>query len=161
MRDVAELYRQEWPGLLRLAVLLTGDRGLSEDLVQDAFVALQRRFHRLADPAGAAGYLRVSVINGARSAHRRRLVAWRHQRVEHSDQPPLDSGLLLAEEHQEVLSAVRRLPRRQQEVLILRYWSGLSEAEIASTLGVSRGTVKTCASRALATLGDRLGVRHD
>ncbi|MET0234052.1 MAG: SigE family RNA polymerase sigma factor [Kibdelosporangium sp.] len=161
MRDVAELYRQEWPGLLRLAVLLTGDRGQAEDLVQDAFVALQRRFHRLTDPASAAGYLRVSVVNGARSAHRRQLVAWRHQRVEPSGQPPLDDGLLLAEEHQEVLRAVRRLPRRQQEVLILRYWSGLSEAEIATTLGVSRGTVKTCAARALATLGNRLGVHHD
>jgi RNA polymerase sigma-70 factor (sigma-E family) len=160
MRDVDELYRQEWPGLLRLAVLLTGDRGQAEDVVQDAFVALQRRFHRLADPAGAAGYLRVSVVNGARSIHRRRLVAWRHQRAEPSLEPPLDSGLLLAEEHQEVMVAVRRLPRRQQEVLILRYWSGLSEAEIATTLGVSRGTVKTCASRALATLSNRLGVRH-
>ncbi|MBP2320290.1 RNA polymerase sigma-70 factor (sigma-E family) [Kibdelosporangium banguiense] len=161
MRDVAELYRQEWHGLLRLAVLLTGDRGQAEDLVQDAFVGLQRRFHRLTDPVGAIGYLRVSVVNGARSAQRRRIVAWRHQRAAEPDgQPPLDAELLLAEEHREVLTAVRRLPRRQQEVLILRYWANLSEAEIAATLGVSRGTVKTCASRALATLGDRLGVRH-
>jgi RNA polymerase sigma factor (sigma-70 family) len=70
--------------------------------------------------------------------------------------PPADTAVLLAEEHQAVIKAVRRLPRRQQEVLVLRYWANLSEAEIAETLGVSRGTVKTCASRALATLGDRL-----
>jgi RNA polymerase sigma factor (sigma-70 family) len=65
--------------------------------------------------------------------------------------------VLLAEEHRTVLTAVRRLPRRQREVLVLRYWAGLSEAEIADTLAVSRGTVKTCASRALTKLADLLG----
>jgi RNA polymerase sigma-70 factor (sigma-E family) len=154
---VADLYRRERPGLLRLAVLLVGDAGLAEDVVQDAFMALHRRWAKLTDPAGAAGYLRVSVVNGARTAHRRRVVAWRHLRVAEPDgHPPADTAVLLAEEHQAVIKAVRRLPRRQQEVLVLRYWANLSEAEIAETLGVSRGTVKTCASRALATLGDRL-----
>ena len=93
--------------------------------------------------------------------HRRRSVARRHLRVSEPDnQPPADTALLLAEEHREVLHAVRRFPRRQQEVLVLRYWAGLSETEIAETLGVSRGTVKTCAARAIATLGDRLGVHN-
>jgi RNA polymerase sigma-70 factor (sigma-E family) len=154
---VADLYRRERVGLLRLAVLLTGDSGLAEDVVQDAFMALHRRWAGLTDTSTAAGYLRVSVVNGARSVHRRRLVARRHLRVAEPDgQPPADTALLLAEEHQQVIKAVRGLPRRQQEVLVLRYWSNLSEAEIAATLGVSRGTVKTCAARALATLGDRL-----
>ncbi len=157
---VAELYRRERPGLLRLAVLLTGGHAQAEDVVQDAFVALQRRWPSLADQNGAAGYLRVSVVNGARSLHRRRAVAWRHRRVPEPDGlPPADAALLLAEEHREVIVAVRRLPRRQQEVLVLRYWSGLSEAEIAATLGVSRGTVKTCASRAMAKLGELLDER--
>ncbi|MEA5365461.1 sigma-70 family RNA polymerase sigma factor [Amycolatopsis sp., V23-08] len=126
--DLAEPFRAHRPGLVRLAVLLLGDRGLAEDVVQDAFVALFKRWP-LDDPAGAGGYLRVSVVNGARSAE-----------------------ALLDEEHREVIAAVRQLPRRQRDVLVLRYWSGLSEAEIADTLGVSRSTVKTCASRALAKL---------
>ncbi|MEQ0564411.1 SigE family RNA polymerase sigma factor [Amycolatopsis sp. NEAU-NG30] len=153
--DLAELFRTHRPGLVRLAVLLLGDRGLAEDVVQDAFVALFRRWP-LDDPAGAGGYLRVSVVNGARSAHRRAALRLRHRTGDRDDAPPADTGALLGEEHREVLAAVQRLPRRQREVLVLRYWSGLSEAEIAETLGVSRGTVKTCASRALAKLEGEL-----
>ncbi|GAB3881514.1 SigE family RNA polymerase sigma factor [Kibdelosporangium lantanae] len=137
--SVTDLYRRERPGLLRLAVLLVGDAALAEDLVQDAFVALHRRWRTLTDQSTAAGYLRVSVVNGARSAHRRRSVARRHARVGEPDAPSADADLLVAEEHREVLAAVRKLPRRQQEVMVLRYWAGLSEAEIADTLGVSRG----------------------
>ena len=157
--DVARLYADQRYGLIRLAYLLTGDRGLAEDLIQDAFLALHRRWPDLADRSQVPAYLRTSVVNGARSAHRRRL---RPRRVllEPEDSPSADAGVLLADEHRTVLAAVRRLPRRQQEVLVLRYWAGLSEAEIAESLGVSRGTVKTCASRALATLTHRLG-DHD
>lgn len=155
---VAELFRRQRPDLLRLAVLLLGDRAMAEDVVQDAFVALHRKWPTLSDPAAAAGYLRVSVVNGARSAHRRRATVWRHLKAgEPEALPAADAGVLLAEEHRTVLDAVRRLPRRQREVLVLRYWAGLSEAEIADTLAVSRGTVKTCASRALAKLADLLG----
>lgn len=153
---MAELYRRERPGLLRLAVLLLGDRAQAEDVVQDAFLNTHRKRATL-DPATAAGYLRVAVVNGARTAHRRGRLTWRHHRTASPDTPPADTDLLLAEEHREVLRAVRALPRRQREVLVLRYWSGLTEAEIADTLGVSRGTVKTSASRALATLAKRLG----
>ncbi|MGW3998690.1 RNA polymerase sigma factor [Amycolatopsis sp. NPDC004772] len=153
--DPAELFRAHRPGLVRLAVLLLGDRGLAEDVVQDAFLALVRHWP-LDDPAGAGGYLRVSVVNGARSAHRRAARRLRHRPGDRDDVPPADTGVLLGEEHREVLAAVRRLPRRQREVLVLRYWAGLSEAEIADALGVSRGTVKTCASRALAKLEEEL-----
>ncbi|MFJ1761443.1 SigE family RNA polymerase sigma factor [Amycolatopsis sp. NPDC088138] len=153
--DLAELFRAHRPGLVRLAVLLLGDRGLAEDVVQDAFVALFKRWP-LEDPDGAGGYLRVSVVNGARSAQRRAALRLRHRKAERDDGPPADAETLLDEEHREVIAAVRQLPRRQREVLVLRYWSGLSEAEIAHTLGVSRGTVKTCASRALAKLEGQL-----
>ncbi|WP_326943637.1 SigE family RNA polymerase sigma factor [Amycolatopsis sp. NBC_01307] len=156
--DLADLFRAHRPGLVRLAVLLLGDRGLAEDVVQDAFVALFKRWP-LDDPAGAGGYLRVSVVNGARSAQRRAALRLRHRKAEQAerdDGPPADAEALLDEEHREVIAAVRQLPRRQREVLVLRYWSGLSEAEIADTLGVSRGTVKTCASRALAKLEGQL-----
>lgn len=143
--------------LLRLGVFLTGDRALAEDLVQDAFAALHRRWGSLRDGGAALGYLRTSVVNGARSAQRRSVVARRHLRAaEPEATPAADSGLLLAEEHRSVLAALRTLPRRQREVLVLRYWSALSEAEIATTLGISRGTVKSSAARGLATLQRRL-----
>ncbi|RBY93567.1 SigE family RNA polymerase sigma factor [Blastococcus sp. TF02-8] len=154
--DVAQLYAEQRASLLRLAFLLTGDRGLAEDLVQDAFLSLHRRWADLSDRSRMPAYLRTAVVNGARSAHRRRLR--RHPvLLEPQESGAADDGVLLAEEHRTVLAAVRRLPRRQQEVMVLRYWAGLSEAEIAESLGVSRGTVKTCASRALATLTHHLG----
>lgn len=154
---LADLYRLQRLPLLRLAVLLTDDSATAEDVVQDAFLALQRRWHAV-DPAAAAGYLRTSVVNGVRSLHRRRLVARRHlHAVRAEDVPPADLALLLTEDQREVVTALRTLPRRQREVLVLRYWSELSEAEIAAALGVSRGTVKSSASRALASLQKQLG----
>jgi len=123
-----DLYRAHRLPLLRLAVLLTDDPGTAEDVVQDAFVALQRRWHAV-DPAAAAGYLRTSVVNGVRTLYRRRSVARRHlHAVGQDDEPPADLALLLTEEQREVVEALRTLPRRQREVLVLRYWSELSES---------------------------------
>ena len=151
------LYASQRPALVRLAVLLVDDKAAAEDVVQDAFLALQRRWHAV-DPRAAAGYLRTSVVNGARSLHRRRLVARRYAWLgDLGEAPSADLAALLADEHREVLAALRRLPRRQREVLVLRYWSELSEAEIAEVLGVARGTVKSSASRGLAALSEHLG----
>jgi RNA polymerase sigma-70 factor (sigma-E family) len=153
---LVDLYRAQRLPLLRLAVLLTDDRGTAEDVVQDAFLALQRRWHAV-DPAAAAGYLRTSVVNGVRTLYRRRSVARRHlHAVGQEDEPPADLALLLTEDQREVVEALRTLPRRQREVLVLRYWSELSEAEIADALGVARGTVKSSASRGLASLQKHL-----
>jgi RNA polymerase sigma-70 factor (sigma-E family) len=155
-----DLYRAQRLPLLRLAVLLTDDRATAEDVVQDAFVALQRRWQAV-DPAAAAGYLRTSVLNGVRTLHRRRVVARRHLHAARTeDVPPADLALLLTEEQREVVAALGTLPRRQREVLVLRYWSELSEAEIAEVLGVARGTVKSSASRGLASLQKALGDRR-
>jgi RNA polymerase sigma factor (sigma-70 family) len=100
------------------------------------------------------------VVNGARSVLRRRQVARRHLRVAEPDEgPAADLALLLDEEHRQVVEALRTLPRRQREVLVLRYWSELSESEIAATLGIARGTVKSSASRGLSALEKRLGAR--
>src|SRR4051812_25167101 len=94
------LYRSHRLPLLRLAVLLTDDPGAAEDVVQDAFLALQRRWHAV-DPAAAAGYLRTSVVNGTRTLHRRRGVARRHLHAvgPQDDAPSADLALLLSEEH--------------------------------------------------------------
>ncbi|MFN2518309.1 MAG: RNA polymerase sigma factor [Jatrophihabitantaceae bacterium] len=151
--DVPALYAAHRLQLVRMAVLLVDDTASAEDVVQDAFVGLHRNQHRVRDPQAALGYLHTAVVNTARSMLRRRHTERKHLRVvepEHGDAP--DSGLMLAARHREVLDAVRTLPPGQQEVLVLRYWSELSEAEIAQALGISRGAVKSQASRGMDKL---------
>lgn len=156
--DVQALYTAHWRYLVRLAVLLVDDVASAEDVVQDAFIALHRRSEGLRDPEAALAYLRTSVLNLARSVLRRRQVVRKHLRVaEPEATAAADHDVLLRDEHRAALAAVRRLPRHQREVLILRYWSGLSEREIAQTLGISPGSVKSAASRGLATLQRALG----
>jgi RNA polymerase sigma-70 factor (sigma-E family) len=151
--DLHGLYRSHWRYLVRLAVLLVDDVASAEDVVQDAFVALHRRTGALRDPDAALAYLRTTVLNRSRSVLRRRQVARKHLRVaEPEASAPADHDVIVREEHRAALSAVRRLPRHQREVLVLRYWSGLSEREIAQTLGISTGAVKSAASRGLAAV---------
>lgn len=155
--QIDQLYRSERDRLLRIAVLLVGDRGAAEDVVHDAFAALHKRWATLTDPTAAAGYLTVSVANTARSALRRRRVALRHLRVGEPDSTAAaDAALLLGDEHRAVIAAVRRLPKRQQQVIILRYWADLTEQQIAEAMGISRGTVKSNAARGLATVHKHL-----
>lgn len=150
--DLAELYATHRAAMVRLAILLVDDEASAEDVVQDAFAGLIRRERRLRDPEAIVGYLRASVVNNARSALRRRRTA-RGYVPPHAVSPDgPDELAVLAEEHREVIRALGTLGQRQREVLVLRYWSGLSEAEIAETTGISRGTVKSTASRALDAL---------
>ena len=155
---VDELYRGHALRLTRMALLLVGDRPSAEDVVQEAFLGLFRGLGRLSDPGRAMAYLRVSVLNGCRSVLRARKRA--RLRGEAADYPAVwsaESAVLAGEERREVLAAVARLPRRQREVLVLRYFLGLSDSEIAADLGVSRGTVVSTASRALAALAKNTG----
>jgi RNA polymerase sigma-70 factor (sigma-E family) len=152
---VTELYRAHALGLIRLAVVMLGDRAAAEDAVQEAFCGLYRRWHSLADPAKALSYARSSVINNCRTVLRRR----RYQGGPTGD-PPGESAealALIGEEHRQVLAAIRRLPARQREVLVLRFYLDLDEEEIAASMRISRGTVKSTTSRALAALGRILG----
>ncbi len=156
--DVQALYGRHWRTLVRMAVLLVDDLPTAEDVVQEAFIALHNRSSSLRDPEAALGYLRAAVVNRSRSTIRRRQVSRKHLHlIEPEPAPGADRHLELAEDQKAALAAVRKLPRRQQEVLVLRYWSELSEAEIAAALGVSAGTVKTSASRAMASLRTTLG----
>jgi RNA polymerase sigma-70 factor (sigma-E family) len=158
--DVPTLYEQHWRALVRLAVLLVDDVASAEDVVQDAFIGLHRHRGELRDPAAALAYVRTAVVNLSRSVIRRRQTVRKHLRVaEPEASAPADHDVLLREEHRTALAAVRSLPRRQQEVLVLRYWSGLSEREIAETLGISAGSVKSSASRGMATLHGILGAQ--
>lgn len=149
---VRALYAAHWTGLVRLAALLLQETATAEEVVQDAFVALHRRWSRLADKDAALGYLRTSVVNGARSALRHRNVAERHRPVGAPEPAGPEERALQSVQDARVMAALRRLPRRQQEVLVLRYYSDLSETEIADSLGVSRGAVKSHAHRGIASL---------
>lgn len=148
---VTALYREHALGLIRLAVVMLGDRQAAEDVVQDAFAALYRRWHTLSDTSKALGYVRSSVLNGSRTLIRKRA---------RQQAPPVDlaaassaeAEALLSEEHREVLEAIRRLPDRQREALVLRFYLDLTEGDIAKSMGISRGTVKSTTSRALAAL---------
>ena len=156
--DIAGLYAAHRLQLVRMAVLLVDDIGSAEDVVHDAFTTLHLNQERVREPAAALGYLRTTVVNNARSVLRKRQTARRHlnlARLEAAE--PADSELMLATAHQEVLAAVRQLPPRQREVLTLRYWANLSEVEIAQALGISRGAVKSNASRGMDKLESILG----
>lgn len=151
--DVADAYAAHRLTLLRLAVLLVDDSMSAEDVVQDAFVSLHRNCATIANPDAVFAYLRVTVVHNARSVLRRRKTARAHLRASDPDSTePADFKVLLDEEHQSVIAAVRLLPPKQREVIVLRYWSGMTEAEIAQDLGISRGAVSSQASRAIAKL---------
>ncbi|MGH3292776.1 MAG: RNA polymerase sigma factor, partial [Trebonia sp.] len=157
---VTALYAAYAVGLIRLGFVMLGDRGAAEDVVQDAFVGLYRNWDRLDDPDNALTYVRSSVLNGCRSALRTRSRGERRDRAAaREDRPPFDSteaAVLLSEEHQEVLAAVRQLADRQREALTLRYYLGLSTEETALVMGISAGSVKSALSRAIAALGRTL-----
>ena len=175
-RHVTALYQAHALSLARLALVMLGDRSAAEDVVQDAFLGLYRRWDRLADPAVAQSYLRTSVLNGCRTALRARP---RHGVLSDgsevqaaapgsSQSPPLPRSRSLSlesaeatvvhdEEQRAVLAAIRRLPARQREALVLRYYLDLTEEQTADAMQVSRGTVKSATSRAIAAVGRMLG----
>ena len=159
--SVTVVFRTHHAELVRLAVLLLGDRPSAEDAVQDVFARLCVR-DLLPAGEGAVAYVRAAVLNRCRSTLRRRAIARRVGGAR--DFPGRDAAqqsaeheVILADERRQVLAALGRLPRRRREVLVLRYWLGLPEAEIAQVLGIRPGTVKSTAARGLAALARDLG----
>ena len=153
---VTALYHEHALALIRFAHLLLGSRTVAEDVVHDAFCGLYRRWDCLDDKAKALGYLRSSVLNGCRSVQRRARLADRSVTY----QPfaiSAEAAALSGEERREVVRALRRLPRRQREVLVLRYYLDLPDEQIASDLGIAQPTVRSVRRRALASLERLLG----
>jgi RNA polymerase sigma-70 factor (sigma-E family) len=153
---VTELFVVHRLALVRLAFLLLGDQETAEDVVQDAFAAVYRRWSKLADRGQVLPYLRTAVVNGCRMVLRRRAIIGRFRGRPEVPFWSAEAAVLLGETRREVFLAVRALPRRQREVLVLRFYLELSEAEIAQVMGVNRGTVKSTASRALKVLAVKL-----
>ncbi|HEX4292286.1 MAG TPA: SigE family RNA polymerase sigma factor [Trebonia sp.] len=153
---VSVLYQTHALALVKLAFLMTGDQPTAEDVVQDAFLGLTRRWRSLQDQDNALGYLRASVLNGCRSVHR---VRFRRQGITLEAPPDTASAedlAILGEVNSQVLVAIRRLPARQREAVVLRYYLDMTEDQAARAMGVSRGTVKSATSRGLAALARML-----
>jgi RNA polymerase sigma-70 factor (sigma-E family) len=155
---VTALYQTSALGLIRLAHVLIGDRAAAEDIVPDAFSGLYRRWEYLTDQGKALSDVRSAVLNSCRSVLRRR------PRAEVAGELP-DASLVLAsaevavlteEKRRTVMAALRRLPSRQREVLVLRFYLDMSESEIAQEMGIAKSTVRSAQDRALAALGRML-----
>ena len=174
---VTSLYQQHAVGLIRLAVIMLGDRTAAEDVVQDAFLGLYRNWQRLGDPANALVYTRSAVLNRCRNAvrdqarrsHREQAAGvgtWLNTEGTQTSrgQPSRnwaaaespESAVLLTEASRQMLAAIRKLPDRQREAIVLRFYLDMTEEEAANAMGVSRGTVKSTTSRAVAALGRML-----
>lgn len=147
---LSALFREHALGLTRLAFLILGDRGAAEDVVQEAFYGLYRAWDRLPSHDKVAGYLKVSVLNGCRSVIRRSRRA--PGPIEVMPAASAEADALLGEERRAAVAALRRLPARQREALVLRYFADLPVSEIAQAMGVSAGTVKSTTARGLASL---------
>jgi len=151
-----DLYNEHYRSLVRLASFNVDDRETAEEVVQDAFVKLVAGDYRI-EAGKELGYLRSMVLNGARSALRKRQV----RRAHTPDAPGLvaaaEEAGVASTEHDAMIDALRQLPDKQASVLVLRYYLDLSEAEIAETLDIARGSVKSHAHRGLKRLGDLLG----
>jgi RNA polymerase sigma-70 factor (sigma-E family) len=150
-----DLYRAHALTLIRVAKLLLRDQQSAEDVVQDAFLSMYRALPRLSDHDQLLPYLRTAVINGSRSVLRARGRAAQHP-LHDPPAPSAESAVLASEGKSAVMAAVARLPRRSREVVVLRYYLDLPDHEIATALGVSRGTVSSTASRAVAAIAREL-----
>ena len=160
--DLGALHRAHYRSLVKLASFLIDDVGTCEELVQEAFVRVAARPTMVRDHERAAAYLRSAVLNGARSVLRRRDPRPRLRSVSATaagPEPP-DVAAGRHDDADAVLAALRSLPARQRDVLVLRYWLDLTESEIALTLDIGAGTVKTHAKRGLESLATRLEARR-
>ena len=151
-RAVTVLYAAHYRSLVRLAALLLRDTATAEEVVQDSFVAMHDGWRRLRDNDKALSYLRQSVVNRARSVLRHRVVVDRNAPKPPPDMPSAEQGAITLLERSAVVTALRTLPPRQREALVLRFYGDLSEAQIAAAMGISKGAVKSHTARAMTAL---------
>jgi RNA polymerase sigma-70 factor (sigma-E family) len=149
---VIELYSMHYTALVRLAAMLVRDTPTAEEVVQDAFIAMHDAWERLREAEKALAYMRQSVVNRSRSVLRHRMVVEKNQPKPPPDMPSAEHGALTLLERSAVVAALRDLPERQREAIVLRYYADLSEAEIAAAMKISRGAVKSHTSRGMAAL---------
>jgi RNA polymerase sigma-70 factor (sigma-E family) len=149
---VIELYSMHYLSLVRLAAMLVRDMPTAEEVVQDAFIAMHDGWDRLRDSEKALAYMRQAVVNRSRSVLRHRMVVEKNAPKPAPDMPSAEHGAMTLLERSEVVAALRDLPGRQREAIVLRYYADLSEAEIAAAMHISRGAVKSHTARGMAAL---------
>ena len=149
---IGRLFDLEADRLVRMVRWFVDDQTAAEDLVQEGFIRLARSAHRIRDPERAASYLRSIVINLARDHNRRGLVSLRHRPPAEVDERSAADHAERNSDRDEVIRALRALPRRQRDCVVLRYYLELSIADIADTLGLSPNSVKTHLQRGLRAL---------
>lgn len=153
---VTEIYTNHYNQLVRLAVMLVHDVQTAEEVVQDAFEAMHLAWRRLRDSEKALSYLRQAIVNRSRSVLRHRKVVEMHPPKPAPDEQSAEHAALTLIERSAVTSALRSLPARQREAVVLRYYGDFSEADIAKAMGISRGAVKSHTARAMAALKSTL-----
>jgi RNA polymerase sigma-70 factor (sigma-E family) len=151
-RAVTAIYTTQYRSLVRLAALLVRDVATAEEVVQDSFIAMHAAWRRLRDTEKALSYLRQSVVNRSRSVLRHRMVVDKNAPKPAPDMPSAEQGAISLLERSAVIAALRTLPPRQREALVLKYYGDLSEAQIATAMGISRGAVKSHTARGVAAL---------
>ena len=159
---IATMYREHARTLVGLARVFVDHRDAAEDIVQEAFIRMARSLDRIEDPARAGAYLRSIVLNLARDHNRRGLLSRRHSMPTNDLDPAgVDETIATNDQHRRLIEQVRALPRRQRDCVALRYLLELSVSEIAATLDVPVGTVKSRISRGRAALASSLGLDQD
>jgi RNA polymerase sigma-70 factor (sigma-E family) len=158
---VVELYSMQYKSLVRLAAVLVRDTQTAEEVVQEAFIAMHDGWHRLKDTDKALAYLRQAVVNRSRSVLRHRMVVEKNAPKPPPDMPSAEHGAMVMLERSAVVKALRGLPERQREALILRYYADLSEADIAAAMSISKGAVKSHTARGMAALRAALEDKPD
>jgi RNA polymerase sigma-70 factor (sigma-E family) len=153
---LAELFHTHHMNLVRLAALL-GAEADAEDVVAESFYELHRRWGRLRSRDAALPYLRAVIVNLVRMRTRHLMVTRRHVEVGPPDVESAETEALVRDDQRAVVRALAKLPDRQREALVLRYWGNLKEAEIAEAMGISTGAVKSHVSRGMASLTKELG----
>ncbi|NBM20515.1 SigE family RNA polymerase sigma factor [Streptomyces sp. GC420] len=149
---LTETYRAHYRSLLGLAALLLDDTASCEDVVQEAFIRVHSARKRVRDPEKTLAYLRQTVVNLSRSALRRRILGLKLLSKPMPDMASAEEGAYDQLERDALIKAMKGLQRRQREVLVLRYFADMTEAQVAETLGISLGSVKAYGSRGIAAL---------
>ncbi|MFI5582436.1 SigE family RNA polymerase sigma factor [Streptomyces sp. NPDC051822] len=154
---LTETYRAHYRSLLGLAALLLDDTASCEDVVQEAFIRVHSARKRVREPEKTLAYLRQTVVNLSRSALRRRILGLKLLSKPMPDMASAEEGAYDQLEREDLIKAMRGLQRRQREVLALRYFSDMTEAQVAEALGISLGSVKAYGSRGIAALRVAMG----
>ncbi|MET3984301.1 RNA polymerase sigma-70 factor (sigma-E family) [Streptomyces sp. PvR034] len=149
---LTETYQAHYRSLLGLAALLLDDTASCEDVVQEAFIRVHSARSRVREPEKTLAYLRQTVVNLSRSALRRRIIGLKLLSKPMPDMASAEEGAYEQLERDDLIRSMRGLQRRQREVLVLRYFADMTEAQVAETLGISLGSVKAYGSRGIAAL---------